>query len=290
MADGKSTDKEDKDLLRKRVPSLTVQSPIFLNTPADKIPKHIFEKFLDAVATQQGRKLSNRYLKDLRALYNWGVRNDHININPLKHIEPKGEDQYKKYVPPPEDINAVLLAADQEDMDLILTIYSTGARISEVLRLTWDDINLEQNSITLWTRKRKGGGMQADTLAMTVKLNDVMQRRWKTRNKDSQYVFCKNDGSRFTGDDHFIKKFMPRLCEKAEVKPFGFHAIRHLVATILMDSGKATLGDIQHFLRQRRATTTEIYLKSLKPGSSAMADILDGFENVQAGTKNAPKM
>ena len=257
---------------------------------ADQIPKQIFQAFLDRIATERGRKLSNRHMKELKALYNWALKNDYVSANPLRYIEPKGEDQPRKYVPPPEDINAVLLAASQEEMDLLLTIYSTGARISEVLRLTWEDVNLEQNSITLQTRKRKGGGMQSDTLAMTQKLGDVMRRRWKNRNKDSLYVFCHPDGSRYTRDDPYIKKFMPELCKKAKVKPFGFHAIRHRVAAILMDSGKATLSDIQYFLRQRRATTTEIYLRSLKPGSVEMAGILDWYSEREKEGDKSKKM
>jgi hypothetical protein len=47
-----------------------------------------------------------------------------------------------------------------------------------------------------------------------------------------------------------------------------------------MDSGKATLLNIQHFLRHNRPTTTETYLKSLtlNPGSQEMADILDDYQ------------
>jgi hypothetical protein len=45
-----------------------------------------------------------------------------------------------------------------------------------------------------------------------------------------------------------------------------------------MDSGKATLSNIQHFLRHNRPTTTETYLKSLNPGSQEMANILDDYQ------------
>lgn len=245
---------------------------------ADEIPIPTFEKFLDIIAVEQGRKISNRYLKDLKAMYNWALRSNYVRENRLRHIDPKGEDVYRKYVPPQEDINAVLMAANQEEMDLILTLFATGARISEICRLTWEDINLEKGTITLWTRKRKGGGMQPDSLSMTVKLKKIMERRWNTRNKQSLFVFCNLDGTQYKKDSHFIRCLMPRLCERAEVKPFGYHAIRHLVASILMDSGKATLSNIQHFLRHNRPTTTENYLKSLNPGSQEMADILDSFD------------
>ena len=260
------------------IPKLPDGMVLRKDVAADKIPPTTFEKFLDIVAVEQGRKISNRYLKDLKALYNWALRSNYVKENPLRHIDQKGEDVYRKYVPPQEDINAVLMAANQEEMDLILTLYGTGARISEVCRLTWGDVNLEKGTITLWTRKRKGGGMQPDSLSMTAKLKEVMEKRWKARDKKSQFVFCKSDGSPYKTKSHFIRYLMSRLCKRAEVKPFGYHAIRHMVASILMDSGKATLSNIQHFLRHNRPTTTENYLKSLNPGSQEMADILDSID------------
>ena len=177
-----------------------------------------------------------------------------------------------------EDITAVLLAAKQDERDLILTIYGTGARISEVCRLTWEDVNLSSGAITLWTRKRKGGGLQPNAIMMTEKLKDVMQRRWNIRNKQSQFVFCKPDGTSYTKDSYFVRMMISKLCKRAGVKSFGYHSIRHKVASILMDSGKATLSNIQHFLRHNRPTTRENYLKSLNPGCQEMADTLDDYQ------------
>lgn len=68
---------------------------------------------------------------------------------------------------------------------------------------------------------------------------------------------------------------MEQLCEKAGVKKFGFHAIRHHVAMILEDSGKATLREIQKMLRHQRPTTTDKYLEGLSPAMEKVADILD---------------
>jgi integrase len=55
---------------------------------------------------------------------------------------------------------------------------------------------------------------------------------------------------------------MPRLCKRAKVKLFGFHAIRHHIAVQLAYKNWPLI-KIQKFLRHKRATTTDIYLRSL---------------------------
>ena len=58
------------------------------------------------------------------------------------------------------------------------------------------------------------------------------------------------------------KKLMKRLCEKAGVKYFRFHPIRHLGASI-MDTNNVPIAAIQKILGHENRKTTEIYLHSL---------------------------
>jgi integrase len=57
---------------------------------------------------------------------------------------------------------------------------------------------------------------------------------------------------------------MERLCERAKIKPFGFHGIRHLTASILYKKGYP-LSVIQAILRHANASpnTTARYIHSL---------------------------
>jgi integrase len=166
------------------------------------------------------------------------------------------------------------MAAEPEEMDMLTVLYHTGGRIGEIRRLTWEDVNFEKRSVTLWTRKRRGGQLEKDKLSMGDALHEMLMRRWKHRNKESVYVFCREDGTPHTKDGK-LRHLMEDLCKRAQVKPFGYHAIRHHVASILADSGKATLGQIQKFLRHRRPTTTEKYLHEITRDQVEVARILD---------------
>lgn len=228
-----------------------------------------------------GNTAANRDLRDLKALFNWAIKQKDfvLNENPCEGVEKYPENMKPKYVPPAEDVTKVLMAAGQEDMDLLLVLYHCAARIGEILQLTWEDVNFEKGWIALKTRKRKGGNFSEDKLAMTKTLFAVLKRRWDKRNKFSPWVFCNEEGNRFKYSNK--RNLMRNLCRKAGVKQFGFHAIRHHVASLLADSEKAGIGQIQKLLRHKRTSTTDNYINSLDPQAKLVADLLDDMTHTE---------
>jgi len=74
-----------------------------------------------------------------------------------------------------------------------------------------------------------------------------------------KFSFCQDYyGEPFKTRQHFMRK----LCKKAGVKKFGFHAIRHFTASSLYRLG-SNLSEIQAILRHKSPSTTERYLKSI---------------------------
>jgi integrase len=131
--------------------------------------------------------------------------------------------------------------------------------------------------VRLYTRKRRGGELQEDCLPINNTLYYVLHNRWKRRDKTSQHVF------QFSGRQ--LRYKMERLCSRAGVKPLGFHAIRHHVSSVLNDSGKASMKQIQKLFRHRRQSTTENYLHSIEGSLYQAARILDG-KVAHSGTPN----
>ena len=65
------------------------------------------------------------------------------------------------------------------------------------------------------------------------------------------------------------QRFMKHVCERAEVKLFGLHAIRHLTASILAQADVAMVA-IPRILRHKNLTTTERYIRGLEPVRPAL--------------------
>ncbi len=110
------------------------------------------------------------------------------------------------------------------------------------------DIDFKNDKIRLWTRKRKGGNLEFDWMPMTQELKTTLlswlEVRMSQPEVDAEHIFVCLDKTPFC-DQYYGKPFayrqhfMRRICKKAKVKPFGFHAIRHLAATVQYHNGRA---------------------------------------------------
>jgi integrase len=236
---------------------------------------------------------ANKLRKNMSAAWTWGAKYlDHFPAagNPFWKIDPFPEIESPRYVPPEEDFLTLYgyvsrqegIIAEQ-DKTILLTFLHCAGRRGEIWRIKMSDLDFSNGRIRLWTRKRKNGNYQSDWLPMTTELRENL-RRWvevrlgmDTRDKDHLFVALEKTtvcdgyyGMPFTNRQHFMK----RNCVRAGVQPFGFHAIRHLTASILFKKGYR-LGTIQALLRHASKTTTERYLRSL------------GIEEVRADLEEA---
>jgi integrase len=243
-----------------------------IDPPLDQIDEDMIESYLNS---KPRKKTSNRHLRELKTLFNWLIKKDYCEVNPCNKIEKYRVQEYIPYVPPPKDVNKVLIAADEFEFDFLQSIYHLSARRKEVMNLKWDDIDFENKTVGVWTRKRKGGTLECDVMQMNRILENILQRKLKTRVKDYPFVFCWENGEKLKRTH--IEKMVKKLCVKAGVKPFGFHAIRHHVSALMASSKKLSLVEIQKQLRHKNATTTDKYLKSLITESNA-ANIIEEMQ------------
>jgi len=186
--------------------------------------------------------------------------------NLFAEVERFPEKKQPRYVPPEEDFWKVYAVARPKDQVFLLTLLHTAARRNELLTLTWDDLDLVTGKIRLWTRKRADGSLEFDWLPLTKRLRDALLEHYKQRL--SEYVFCRADGSPYKWRQHLMKI----LCGRAKVKRFTFHAIRHLTASILAQEG-VDIPTIQAILRHKNSMTTTRYIHRMGITKNVLEDV-----------------
>ena len=234
---------------------------------------------VDVVASERGPRRANVYRKNLLAAWNWAVDSGFPGFPqahcPLERIRPFPVEAGVRYVPPEEDVIKVLQQAHGQDLVMLLTYYYTGARRGEVFRLLWSDVNFDSGSIRLVDHKGRDGSSRARWVPMHPELAKALRWWQAVRPCVVDNVFMQEHCDGMLGEPFQQRsKLMPRLCRKAGVKPFGFHALRHKAAAITFTAGGLAVA--QTLMGHSRATTTDIYVRSagLYGDRSVMMDAL----------------
>lgn len=220
--------------------------------------------FLSEINDERGGNVANKYRKNLLAAWTWGINfidSFPQENSPFAKVKPFNSQKQDRYVPPEADIIKVLHQAKGQDLIMLLVAYFTGARRGEIFRLSWQDINLETGKIRLSDRKAGNGQGRIRWLQMHEEL--VKALLWWKENRPCQVdnVFMQIQSESTLGQPYTQRnRFMISLCEKAKVKPFGFHAIRHKSASITFT--QFGLNAAQILMGHYRSTTTDIYTKS----------------------------
>lgn len=220
--------------------------------------------YLSEIKDDRGSNVANKHRKNLLAAWNWGA--DFIerfpqSLSPFLAVKPFAVKIEDRYVPSDGDLNKVIQQASGQDLVFLLTLYYTGARVGEIFRLTWKDVDFGKNKIRLSDNKAGNGQTRVRWLPMHEKLIEALQ--WWRENRPIQVnnVFMQIQsesslGAPFTQRMHF----MERICKKAKVKHFGFHAIRHKSAAIAY--AESGISAAQTLMGHYRASTTDMYVKS----------------------------
>jgi site-specific recombinase XerD len=170
--------------------------------------------------------------------------------------------------------------------DVVAFAFYTGMRLDEIVNLRWKNVDLQNCVITVgdenFTTKGRNqrfipiseealeallrmmseerrvqnfNPLCPSGISLPIQDRDRLLKKWGEFLNG--YVFCKRDGSKFTGD-YFSKKFK-KACIAAEAdKSIHFHSLRHSFASNLAQKG-VPLYTIKELLGHSSISTTEIY-------------------------------
>ena len=159
------------------------------------------------------------------------MKNDIIVKNYAALIElPKFEEVKKERFSDPEVKKLEDTARNDRWVSVVLIMIYTGFRISELMRLTRFNVDLERQLIT--------GGMKTEAgkdriIPIHPKIAEHI-RTWYNRGGDR--LICKDNGSKMSAD-YFRKNYYYQALEAAGVRRLVPHTTRHTFCSMLAEAG-----------------------------------------------------
>lgn len=222
------------------------------------------------VAEMYQRELSRatiaRKMAALRSFVKYLCRENLLDGNPIVNVStPRQEKKLPRFLYPME-IRILIEAPDTStpsglrDKAILETLYAAGVRVSELVGINLDDLDLKDGWILILGKGRKQRLAPLGAKSKRAILNYLDRGRPVLLAKNSQTnpaLFLNRSGSRLTTRSirNIINKYVKRLALNQKVSP---HTLRHSFATHLLNNG-ADLRSVQELLGHVKLSTTQIY-------------------------------
>lgn len=222
-------------------------------------------------------KTMHRSLSAIRRFF-WFLRKEGmISVCPASDIDlPRVEKRLPKYACVLE-IDALLDKPAQDnvrglrDAAMIAVLYASGLRVSELVNLKMDDVDLMRGYLRTVGKGQKERLVPLNEKAQSLIAHYLQLSRPKLLGEnESDRLFIRRDGFAISRQSvwKIIKKY-GQLCGLSE--DFSPHKIRHSFATHLLEGG-VSLRALQLMLGHSDLATTEIYMHVNKSHLKALYD------------------
>jgi len=213
---------------------------------------------------QRGGKPASlaRKLAAIRSFYRYLTRQGLVDRNPVEGMRTPKQPKSLPRVLTKDDAGALMAfpaggtMGALRDRALLETLYSTGARVSELVALDLGDIHASEGLVRLEGKGRKERIVPIGDVALDAIRRYRMSLPPHASSPLSRALFCNQRGGRLTSRSvaRIVARYSSRLAGGA-VSP---HTLRHSFATHLLDEG-ADLRSIQEMLGHASLSTTQRY-------------------------------
>lgn len=246
----------------------------------DRHVKAIYQHLADNINISDTTKCT--IIKQLSAFFNWCILKKIIKDNPCRYFKNFKPDTKKFYCWNIDEYNQFIATVNKESnfrsiitKTIVSVIYWGGFRIGEVLALTRNDINLEEDYIdinkslyygkkgyVLKDTKTEGSNnkvyMNHNILKLIIEYMEFIEGYIGYEFKDTDFIFL-NPKRGTVWNEEYIRDIFDFYIDKSGVKRIRIHDLRHSHAALLLSEG-FELFDVKERLRHTKiATTSDIY-------------------------------
>jgi len=215
------------------------QKPIFAVIPQD------VENFLNArLKSGLANKTVVVDLKIIKSAFQQAVNYGTIPINPVSAVRLPKVDSMEREVFTHDEVQKLIKAAPSPDWETLITLgYFTGARLSDCVQMTWDNILADEVAIIY--RQQKTGKMLK--IPMHFHVIEHLQHKAKF---GTMGFLCPKLAAKGSGGKHGLSEGFNRIVIKAGLDPMTvkgngkrkfsrrtFHSLRHTFNSTMANAG-----------------------------------------------------
>ena len=212
------------------------------------------------------RRTISRRISSLRSFFKYLLRENKVKTNPFVKVKTPKLDKRLPVFLEETEINGLLeLPAKDElglrDQALLEILYATGCRVSELVGLTLDRIDLSNQYVLLIGKGNKERLVPIGHTAVHAIENyfknsrDIIMSKYNV--PEHNRIFVNHRGMPLT--DRSVRRVLDRYIKELAInKHISPHTIRHTFATHLLEHG-ADLRSVQELLGHANLSTTQIY-------------------------------
>jgi len=207
------------------------------------------------------------YVIAVRSFLKWCVKNDIACLAPEKLDVPKNKEHSLKFLDE-DQINRLLNQPTLSqknglrDKAILELLFSTGLRVSELVSLNKDQVNLKTREFGV-----VGKGGKARVVFVSKQATEFLARYFRSRTDNHKPLFIRTGGKNeiSSTDEQMrlsarsIQRLVKHYVKLAKLPVLATpHTLRHSMATDMLRSG-ADLRSVQEMLGHKNIATTQIY-------------------------------
>jgi len=230
--------------------------------PAQISPLDLRQYVSDLHAAGYARSSISRRLASLRSFFRFAQREGTVDSNPAKPLRNPRKQRSLPHFMTSEEVERLLLSPNASkqmgarDLAILETMYSTGVRVSELVGLNVEDLDLEEGVARI-----RGKGKRERYAPLGSFAVGAVEHWLETRGDGAldwkDPVFVNRLGTRLSTRSvgRMLEKYLAQAGLDRRTTP---HTLRHSFATHLLDRG-ADIRSVQELLGHRSLVTTQIY-------------------------------
>ena len=229
------------------------------NTDIKKVNYKFLRGYLTVLYDKKySKKTIARNISTLKSFFKYLKKQNIIESNPMNLIKtPKIDKKLPKFLNY-DDLEKILSIPDtttflgKRNALILELLYSTGVRVSELVNIKLNDIDLSEEKILIL-----GKGNKERYVLFGSKAKEKMLDYLKEKTDDSPYLIVNRYGNKIT--DRGIRKILDSIILEASLSyKISPHTLRHTFATHMLDSG-ADIEIVKELLGHESLSTTQIY-------------------------------